>query len=93
MRGSFDEDSFDEDSFDGDEAVSQDHRALHARNYRHHHNKMNAAQKRQRQRDKRREWTNPWRTQREEDRERERKDLQAWRRGNRRGDPYHVSLL
>ena len=51
--------------------------------------RMNAAQKRQWQRDKRRNVTNPNRSWWEEDNERRRKDQQAWNRGNPRVDPYH----
>lgn len=60
--------------------LDQDRRALQW--------KKNAAQKRQDQRDRRRKFTNPGRTQFEEDRERWRKHGQAINRGNPRGDPY-----
>ncbi|KAL3777345.1 hypothetical protein HJC23_010147 [Cyclotella cryptica] len=50
--------------------------------------KWNAAQKRQDQRDRRRKWTNPDRTQEEELRERWRKHYQGANRGNSRVDPY-----
>ncbi|KAL7540694.1 hypothetical protein ACHAXR_010307 [Thalassiosira sp. AJA248-18] len=51
--------------------------------------KLNAAQKRQNKRDRRRYWTNPGRTMAEEDAERDRKHMQGsrpWR--NPRADPY-----
>lgn len=54
----------------------------------HRRLKWNAAQKRQFRRDKRREKTNPFRTQREERAERWRKHQQAINRGNDRADPY-----
>jgi hypothetical protein len=58
--------------------AKEDHRRL----------KWNAAQKRQSNRDKRREKTNPFRTQGEENAERWRKHQQAINRGNSRVDPY-----
>ena len=50
--------------------------------------KWNAAQKRQDQRDRRRRYTNPYRTQEEETRERWRKHMQGENRHNSRVDPY-----
>ena len=53
--------------------------------------KWNAAQKRQDQRDRRRRWTNPDRTQEEELRERWRKHNQGANRGYSGVDPYEPS--
>jgi hypothetical protein len=50
--------------------------------------KLTAAQKRQIKRDDRRRKTDPKRTQQQEDDERKRKEIQAWKRGNARVDPY-----
>ncbi len=61
-----------------EEEDSQEHRLL----------KWNAAQKRQEQRDNRRRYTNPYRTQDEERSERWRKHTQGQNRGNSRVDPY-----
>eukprot|EP00804_Cyclotella_cryptica_P000787 CCRYP_001058-RB/>CCRYP_001058-RB protein AED:0.11 eAED:0.11 QI:1614/0.5/1/1/0.5/0.33/3/219/156 len=58
--------------------ASEEHRLL----------KWNAAQKRQDQRDSRRHYTNPYRTQEEEYRERWRKHIQGENRHNSRVDPY-----
>lgn len=63
---------------DNDTDAEDEHRQL----------KWNAAQKRQFRRDKRREITNPYRTQEEELAERWRKHQQAINRGNSRADPY-----
>lgn len=57
-------------------------------NDEHRQLKWNAAQKRQFRRDKRRQITNPNRSQREEHAERWRKHQQAINRGNSRADPY-----